>query len=92
MTQSKPQYTVNCDTHGMQTGTIICRHIINAQDKIVGFVENSDDPQDLQAWCDACEALFLQEDGMTETFMQFCDAGVVCTDCYQLFKQRHSRF
>ncbi len=85
-------YTVDCDTHGTQTGAIVCRHIIDAKDHVVGFVENSDDPNDLQAWCDACEAMFIQEDGMTEAFEAFCDAGVVCTDCYTLFKNRHSHF
>jgi hypothetical protein len=87
MTASK-DYTVNCDEHGRQIGAIVCRHVINAQNQVVGFVESSDDPEDLQAWCDACEAMYLREGEFTEAFEQFCDAGVVCTDCYKILKAR----
>lgn len=90
MSASK-DYTVDCDTHGRQAGAIVCRHMINTKDRVVGFVENSDDPNDLQAWCDACEALFLQECELTETFREFCDMSVVCTDCYHTYKARHSK-
>ncbi len=90
MSASK-DYTVDCDTHGRQVGAIVCRHIINAKDRVVGFVENSDDPNDLQAWCDACEAMFLREGEITEAFEAFCDMGVVCTDCYKTYKARHSK-
>lgn len=88
---SHKNYTVDCDEHGRQVGAIVCRHIIDAKDRVVGFIENSDDPSDLQAWCDACEAMFLREGELTEAFKQFCDLGVVCTDCYQMFKTRHSK-
>jgi hypothetical protein len=90
MTASK-DYTVECEEHGRQVAAVVCRHLINAKDRVVGFVENSDDPNDLQAWCDACEALFLQEGELTETFRAFCDMGVVCTDCYNTYKARHSK-
>lgn len=83
--------TVECDEHGHQVAAVVCRHMINAKDRIVGFVENSDDPNDLQAWCDACEAQFLEEGELTETFRAFCDMGVVCTDCYNTYKARHSK-
>ncbi len=84
-------YTPDCTEHGRQVGAIVCRHMINAKDSVVGFVENSDDPNDLQAWCEACEALYKREDEITEAFEKFCDAGVVCTECYHLFKKRHSK-
>jgi hypothetical protein len=64
--------------------------MIDAQNQVVGFVENSSEPNDLQAWCDACEAMYQQEGEITEAFEKYCDAGVVCSDCYQLFKLRHS--
>jgi hypothetical protein len=57
----------------------------------VGWVENSSDPDDLQAWCHACERMFLQEDGHTDAFVQFCSFGVVCRDCYYELKAKHDR-
>jgi hypothetical protein len=56
----------------------------------VGFVENSSVPDDLQAWCHGCEAVFLQEGGMTDVFREFNGMAIVCIDCYGSLKQRHS--
>jgi hypothetical protein len=62
-----------------------------AKDEIVGFVENSSDPADLQAWCDACEHLFLIEGDKTPRFEEFNDRVIVCDICYGIFRARHSR-
>ena len=56
--------------------------MILATDSVVGFVENSSDPNDLQAWCDACERMFLVEQELSEAFLQFNDMSVVCDFCY----------
>src|SRR5579859_4367265 len=53
-----PNATVDCGTHGTHPGAVVCRHLVEAKDRVVGFVENSSEPDDLQAWCDACEAMF----------------------------------
>ena len=58
--------------------------------KPVGFVENSSDPADLQAWCKSCEAMFVQEGDKTEAFEAFNDRVVVCVDCYPALKENHS--
>jgi hypothetical protein len=63
--------------------------MIQIKDRAVGFVENSSDPGDLQAWCQACENLFETEDGLTEAFRAFNDFAVVCDLCYQEMKLRH---
>lgn len=81
--------TIDCDTHGPSSTAVVCRHMIVTSEP-VGFVENSSDPDDLQAWCHACEAMFLQEDGLTDVFREFNDMAVVCGDCYGSLKQRHS--
>ncbi|HEY0505618.1 MAG TPA: hypothetical protein VGD42_19195 [Lysobacter sp.] len=60
-------------------------------DSCAGFVENSDDPRDLQARCVACEAVFLQEGDRTEAFCRFNDRAIVCADCYRELKARHDR-
>lgn len=80
---------INCGTHGARTPAIVCRHMINAKEEIVGFVENSSDPNDLQAWCSACEELFLEEGDKTERFRVFNDFAVVCDLCYTKMKERH---
>ena len=90
MTDEHAIPSITCGTHGQRIPAIVCRHMIEAKDRAVGFVENSSDPDDLQAWCEACEALFVAEDGMTERFRQFNDFAVVCDFCYAALKARHS--
>jgi len=59
-------------------------------DRCLGFIENSSDPDDLQAWCDECESLYLREGGLTAAFEEFNDRKIVCEFCYQFFRARHS--
>jgi hypothetical protein len=89
MPKRKSSY-VKCEQHGKQVAAVVCGHMIDAADPI-GFVENSSDPEDLQAWCEKCEQFFLTEGEMTEAFVAFNDFAVVCGDCYQAFKEHHSR-
>jgi L-arabinose isomerase len=83
--------TINCRSHGERTSAVVCRHHVQSHDRPVGFVENSDEPDDLQAWCDDCEAFFLREGDKTASFRKFNDFAVVCGDCYAQLKARHSR-
>lgn len=55
----------------------------------MGFVENSNDPDDLQAWCLECEKMFVREGSMTPAFLEFNSFVVVCVDCYAQLKARH---
>ena len=82
---------ISCDTHGERRSAIVCRHHLKVVDRAVGFVENSDDPDDLQAWCDDCEALFLREGDKTKKFLKFNSFAVVCIDCYIRYRASHSR-
>jgi hypothetical protein len=88
---SKNNGLVKCEAHGSRNAAIVCCHQVNACDRIVGFVENSADPDDLQAWCDACESMFQQEGDMTDTFRQFNDFRVVCASCYEQIKARNEK-
>ena len=81
---------VSC-THGQRPAATVCGHMVTAADEIVGFVENSSDPLDLQAWCNACEQLFLIEGDRTPRFQEFTQMTIVCDICYGTFKARHSR-
>jgi len=41
--------TATCQDHGERVAAAVCRHHIEAGGRAVGSVENSDDPNDLQA-------------------------------------------
>ena len=82
--------TIACDRHGRGVCAIVCRHHLDVRDRPVGFVENSIDPMDLQAWCRACEERFLAEGALTLAFKAFNSFAVVCSTCYQEMKWRHS--
>jgi hypothetical protein len=89
MSTDEPLY-VDCGPHGKRVAAVVCCHMIQTR-KAVGFVENSSDPNDLQAWCDKCEEMFLMEGGKTEVFEAFNDRAIVCCVCYADFKTKHSR-
>jgi RNAse (barnase) inhibitor barstar len=82
--------TIDCKVHGTSRSAIVCRHHVHPTDTALGFVENSSDPDDLQAWCDACEEMFLSEGDKTEAFLKFNHFAVVCVACYERLKQLHS--
>ena len=71
---------IECEGHGPQPSTLVCRHLIEAEhgDTSVGF-NWSDDEGELVANCDACE-LECDDDGffpdelVEETFVVTCKA------------------
>ena len=81
---------VNCGTHGRRVAAVVCCHLLGARDQVVGFIENNSDPDDLQAWCERCEAMFLAEGGLTDDFRRFNDFRVVCDFCYAAIRERHA--
>jgi hypothetical protein len=89
MSDDEPLY-VDCGPHGRRVAAVVCCHMLDA-DEPTGFVENSSDPDDLQAWCDRCEEMFLAEGEKTEAFEAFNDRAIVCSDCYRIFKAKHSK-
>ena len=86
--QSEPQF-VDCGKHGQRVSAVVCRHLVKASGERVGFIENSSDPNDLQAWCQKCEIFFEEEGGMTEKFRVFNDMALVCVVCYENSKEYH---
>jgi hypothetical protein len=90
MTTEQP-LTVSCGDHGERIAAIVCGHMLTPTDRILGFVENKSDPNDLQAWCGDCEGLFLREQEMTEEFRRFNDMTIVCVICYAKLKERHTK-
>ena len=80
---------VDCGAHGKRVAAVICRHMLMS-DEPVGVVENSDDPNDLQAWCFACEEKFQAEGEITDSFRDFNNFALVCAVCYAEAKHRHT--
>jgi len=89
MNESDP-LMLNCGTHGERTSTVVCKHMLRNEPAPSGFIENSSDPDDLQAWCHLCEEKFEHEGGMTDVFKEFNGMESVCIDCYKEAKARHS--
>jgi hypothetical protein len=80
---------IDCAAHGKGIACVVCRHMLESAEAVVGFVENSSDPHDLQAWCDSCEAMFARERQMTQAFREFNGMALVCHNCYAALKRRH---
>jgi len=81
---------IDCACHGKSTASIVCGHLTKNNGQALGFIENTDDPEDLQAWCYACEYLYNLEQDLTEKFKEFNSFSVVCCQCYQGIKVKHS--
>jgi hypothetical protein len=77
--------------HGSRRSAVVCRHLLDERVRVLRFVENSDDPVNLQAWCGDCEKLLVDEGGeMTARFRAFNDFALVCDLCYANIKTRHT--
>lgn len=81
---------LDCGIHGQRISTVVCAHMLPGEPAPCGFIENSAEPEDLQAWCYQCEEKFAQEGEMTEAFRKFNGMTLVCTDCYAEAKARHA--
>lgn len=81
---------INCECHGKGISAVVCGHLVKNSGVPIGFIENSNEPLDLQAWCYACEYLYQQESEMTELFKEFNQMVLVCRECYAEIKFHHS--
>lgn len=81
---------INCGPHGERISSVVCKHMLISELAPAGFIENSSDPDDLQAWCYLCEEKFQQEGDMTDAFKEFNGFAIVCVVCYTEIKARHS--
>ncbi|MFZ2726397.1 MAG: hypothetical protein WAX77_09115 [Methylococcaceae bacterium] len=90
MSNSDP-LIIKCETHGKRIAALVCCHLLLPSDSMLGFVENNSYPNDLQAWCDNCEQLFLKEQEMTKAFIGFSNAKIICNVCYNYIKESHAK-
>ncbi len=81
---------IDCKEHQRQRAAVLCQHLVAPSAVGLGFIVNSDDSDDLQAWCSECEAYFLAEGGMTSAFQAFNGMSVVCTRCYEAARKANA--
>ena len=79
--------SVNCKTHGLQPGTLVCQHIVQGlkERKRVGFFWAMDDPDNLcpDAWCKACnERVKLTGGEWTGEALEQLEPRALCSACY----------
>jgi len=87
MSEEEP-LELDCDIHGKGIAACVCQHLLQDSRGELEFVENSDTPGDLQAWCNLCEEEFLAEGEMTERFREFNGLRLVCERCYETIRAR----
>jgi len=80
---------INCSEHGERVAAVVCTHLLHERDRVLGFVENSSDPEDLQGWCRGCETVYAKEGDLTPAFREFNDFRLVCSTCYHVIKEFH---
>ena len=83
--------SVECQEHGVQPATFVCRHLVQAlRDGVpVGFfcAEDPDNPRP-DAWCASCEKV-VQSTGGEWNDESEREAGVtmICGECYDRVRQ-----
>lgn len=82
-------HEIDCQHHGRSPIASVCGHLVQNRGVALGFIENSDDPDNKQGWCYACELVYLQEEDKTERFRAFAHHAVVCSRCYDQIKAHH---
>jgi len=80
--------TLDCEQHGVQPETFVCKHITAAPPgTTVGFVsgEPEDDDDFRDAWCEACHAYLLAHGGDWIDGVANVPGGVdlLCAECYR---------
>jgi len=84
---------VQCNAHEYRRIAFVCKHL-NHQTK-VGFEEafetyenmELEEDDDLQAWCDECEAVRQKEGEWKDSSMAFAGIKIVCEQCYFEMKE-----
>jgi hypothetical protein len=82
---------VRCGTHGMSQPSFVCRHVATGEG--LGF-HTSQNPDSVRpdAWCDACDEVFLAEGGeWTERAEEKAHITLLCAGCYDEAKARSLR-
>lgn len=86
---------MECSKHGKQGYGLVCHHLIQ-ENKSLGFWEsiNSDSTKkykdgELNAWCDECDKVLIQEGEWNEKSESFAQIQLICTSCYFEIKNKN---
>jgi hypothetical protein len=81
---------VQCPTHGVTAGCVICRHLRDGSD--LGYYR-IEVPPGVDFYetglCEACDALLWEEDGWTDRLFDFADWKLFCRECFEGTLKRH---
>lgn len=78
--------TIECAEHGTGRATFVCQHFANGgRDLGFHWGHSEDDPDGLwpDAWCDACEAVLVEEGGWNERAEASAAIRLLCDACYE---------
>lgn len=88
---------IQCNLHNTQRIAFVCKHLIHATN--AGFEEAFEthdgmelgEDDDLQAWCDECEAIRQAEDGWNDRSQALVEIKLVCERCYFTIKELNKK-
>lgn len=80
---------IDCACHARRIAAVVCAHLLAKDGPPLGFVENNDDPKDLQGGCYACEQVFTEEGERSGRFVAFTQPTIGCDLCHAEIKARH---
>jgi hypothetical protein len=89
---SDPSERVECSVHGPGVATFTCQHL--RLGSACGFFRASEDLASdpyPDAWCSACEEVFVREDGWNDRSVEFAKISVLCPGCYEDSRHRNER-
>ncbi len=83
---------VICATHGECEEAYVCQHL-NLTDPI-GFIQayDPDNPEIeiLNAWCNECDKILLEEGEWNDKSENFAKIKLVCSECFIIMKNLNS--
>ena len=81
-TEPIPSTELHCDAHGPSAGAYLCSHLLQQPVQTWHCNPPTAEEPCPDAWCDACERLFLQEGEWNEKNEGQADIRLVCQRCY----------
>ena len=86
-----PNSFMECPTHGKGRPAIICRHLQHGRDRGFNVPDEPDEelPWLQTAWCNACDAVLLQEGCWNDRSEDYAKILFVCEGCFRTIRERN---
>jgi hypothetical protein len=87
---------LKCGTLGEIEARYVCDHLFrNEREKppsVLAYFEPHHEPHEPTPaiWCEACEAVVVEQDGIDERVHEFAQFRAVCGFCFQKYLDRHT--